>query len=634
MSAPAGRWPSALDAATVAAAGLRLAQPALHDGWVYWLEGRPREGGRVALQRRPVSGGDAEELAPAPASVRTRVHEYGGGAYLACDAGVFFVDDRDGRIWWRKSAGAAGAPVALTTTAGLRFADFAHDPQRTRLVAVVEDHRADPHRPRNSIVAIALSDGAVTELVSGRDFYASPRLAPDGATLAFLAWDLPAMPWDGAELWSVALEASGTPGTLRRRAGPAAFQPAFAAGGALWCSTDVSGRFVLGTVDGVARPDAGRECALPLWNLNMRCFGFADASTVVAASCADGLWQLRALDLATGRWRSLAEDLTQIDHVDAADGRVVALGGGASTPLGVHLFDLARGTREVPVNSTTLALDPRALSAPEAVRFAVDEGSPSSIVVHGLWWPPASVDHVLAVDERPPLLVRCHGGPTAAAASALDVRTLFWTSRGFAVLDVNYRGSWGYGRDYRRALDGAWGEADAVDAVAAAHWAIASGRADPTRIAITGASAGGLTALNASTLQGAPFRSAGSHYGLADLASAMTDTHKFESGYGERLLGPWPAARAVYRDRSPLQRLALGGAPTPTILFQGLDDRIVPPDQSARLVAALRARGGRVELHEYAGEGHGFRRATTITDALERELAFHLGSFDDAGAIR
>jgi acetyl esterase/lipase len=644
----AGRWPSPLDAATVAAAGLRLAQPMQHGGWTYWLEGRPSEDGRVALRRardRDDGALQVEELAPAPLSVRTRVHEYGGGAYLACDAGLFFVAEgvladgrgaREGALWWRKPAdGAALSELELLATVpGLRFADLCWDATRARLLCVIEDLRADPHRPRNLIGAIALDrahgEGAVTELVAGRGFYASPRVSADGATLAFLAWDLPDMPWDGAALHTAPLDAAGAAGTPAVRAGPAAFQPEFAADGALWWSDDAGGRFALAraAAPGAAPrafPDGERECALPLWNLNMRCYAFADARTVVAASVAEGLWALRALDPAAGRWRTLADDLTQLDQVHAADGVAVVLGGGPREPLGVHRFDLARGTRRTLARASSLALDPAALSAPEPVRFAGAGGE-----VHALWWPPASATHALDAGERPPLLLRCHGGPTAAAQSALDARTLYWTTRGFAVLDLNYRGSWGFGRDYRRALDGRWGELDAHDAVAAARWAIASGRADPARVAITGSSAGGLTAVNALALPDAPFRSAAIHYGLAELVSAMTDTHKFEAGYGERLLGPWPAARAVYEARSPLTRLladdgAARGWP-PTLLLQGADDKVVPPDQSARLAEALRARGVAVELRVYPGEGHGFRRATTIVDVLERELAFHLAA--------
>ncbi len=661
----AGRWPSPLAATTVAAAGLRLAQPQQHRGWTYWLEGRPSEGGRVALRRAGPAGASAEppaieELAPAPLSVRSRVHEYGGGAFLACDAGVFFVaeglhegagsvpPDGDGALWWRAEAAvphpdddlALEVDVTLRVLAcvpGLRFADLCWDGARDRLLCVVEDRRIDPHRPRHLIAAIALAPdgprGALTELVSGRSFYASPRLAPDGATLAYLAWDLPEMPWDGAVLHAVALDTAGQPGAPTTLAGPAAFQPEFGPDGALWWSDDADGRFELGRRTGATRtrfPDRGRECALPLWNLGMRSFGLADAARVVAASVADGLWALRVLDPAGGAWRPLADDLTQVEQVHADAGVAVALAGGPAEPLGVHRFDLARGGRETLVRASALALEPAARSRPEPVRFRATDGDE----VHALWWPPASASHALAEGERPPLLLRCHGGPTAAAQSALDPRTLYWTSRGFAVLDLNYRGSWGFGRGYRRALDGRWGELDASDAVDAARWAIASGRADPERIAITGSSAGGLTALNALGRPGAPFRSAAIHYGLAELCSAMTDTHKFEAGYGERLLGPWPAARAIYEARSPLTRVlaapvattgALRGWP-PTLLLQGAADAVVPPDQSTRLADALRARGVRVELVVYPGEGHGFRRAETIVDALERELGFHLAA--------
>lgn len=616
----AGEWPSPLAAATVAAGGLKLAQPSVHGAHAYWLEGRPAEGGRVALMRADARG-DTEEVTPTAASVRSRVHEYGGGAYLACDAGVFYADDALGGQLQRVRGPGRAEP--LTAAPGLRFADLAFDAAQDRLLAVCEDGRADAHRPSHSIVAIGLRDGAITPLVEGRGFYASPRPSPAPLRqLAFLAWDLPAMPWDGAELWLLPLDG----GAARRMAGPAAFQPTWGPDGALWWSDDATGRFVLSR-DARRFPDLERECALPLWNLNMRAFLPLGDGGAIAASVGDGAWALRRLD-AAGRWSALpdTEDLAQVEHVDGAGDRVVVLGGGPRAGLAVHEVDLAAGTRRVLARASSLDLDEGWHGAPIALRFPGGDGGDC----FGRYWPPCSRSHALAPGERPPLLLRCHGGPTAAASSALDARTLWWTTRGWAVLDVDYRGSWGYGREHRRALDGRWGEADAADAVAAARHAIARGLCDPARIAITGSSAGGLTALNALTLDDQPFASAGVHYGLAELVSAMRDTHHFESGYGETLLGPWPAARAAWEARSPLNRVAR--LRTPCILFQGLADRVVPPDQTERIADALRAAGLRVELALYPGEGHGFRAAATIADALERELAFHLASFSAAAA--
>jgi acetyl esterase/lipase len=621
----AGHWPSPLDAAAVAAGGKRLAQPSVHGAHSYWLEGRPADGGRVALMRAARDGG-IEQLSPAGASVKSRVHEYGGGAYLACDAGTFYSDDASGQL---HRALAAGRAAPLTRSPGLRFADLALDAPRARLIAVCEDARTDAHRPTHSLVAIAIADGALTTLVAGRGFYASPRVSPDGATLAFLAWDLPAMPWDGAELHTLALGTDGAAAV--RRAGPAVFQPTWAPDGALWWSDDAGGRFALVRASAGATvrfPDGSRECALPLWNLNMRCFVPDADGGAIAASVADGLWRLRRLD-ADGRWHALssalAAELTQLDHLAGDGARAIVLGGGPRRPLGVHQLDLVSGTARELAQSSSSGLDDAWLPLPDPLRIDTADGGQC----RALYWAPRSARHALGPGERPPLLLRCHGGPTAAASSALDARTLFWTTRGWAVLDLDYRGSWGYGRDYRRALDGRWGELDAADAVAAARHAIGSGLCDPGRIAITGSSAGGLTALNALTLPGHPFASAGIHYGLADLVSAMRDTHQFEAGYGETLLGPWPAARHDWEARSPLARVAR--LRTPCILFQGLDDRVVAPDQTERIAAALHAAGVRVERHCYAGEGHGFRRAETIADALTRELAFHLRNFDAAG---
>jgi dipeptidyl aminopeptidase/acylaminoacyl peptidase len=619
----AGEWPSPLGAAAVAEAGLRLAQPALHDGHAYWLEGRPAERGRVALLRCPLAGGAPEELTPPAASARSRINEYGGGAFLACAAGTFYIDDHDQQVW---RIDAPGRASRLTDAPGLRFADLALDASRARLVAVCEDLRDDPHRPSQRLVAIALAPGrdgagALTELAAGADLYACPRVSPDGATLSFLAWDLPDMPWDGARRWTIDL-ASGSRTAVLAAGGDAAcaFQPGWDARGAAWWADDTSGRFALVRGDGRRFPDGDRECALPLWNLNMRCLAPADGRAPLVASIADGLWQLRELDPARGAWRPLLPELTEVQHLDADPDHALLLAGGADAPLSVIALERATGAARVLRAASALAIAPDDRARAEPVRCPGPGGA-----VHGLWWAPRSARAALAPDERPPLLVRCHGGPTAAAASALDPRTLFWTTRGFAVLDVNYRGSWGYGREHRAALDGAWGEADAEDAVAAARWAIAAGRADPARIAITGSSAGGFTALNALTLPDQPFASAAVHYGIADLTTAMTDTHRFESGYGERLLGPWPGARAIYEQRSPLNRLAR--LATPTLLTCGSDDKVVPPDQAERMAAALAARGVRVELRRYAGEGHSFRAATTVADVLAAELAFHAASF-------
>jgi len=611
----AGEWPSPFGATAVAQGGLKLAQPSLYGDHAYWLEGRPAERGRVALLRHRHDGrGEVEELTPPEVSVRSRINGYGGGAYLACEAGAFFVDDRDQQVWRVEAPGRA---LALSAAPGLRFADLALDAAGAGLIAVCEDGREDPHRPTQRLVAIALDDGALSDLTSGRDFYAYPSLSPDGTTLSFLAWDLPDMPWEGARRWTLDLAS----GALAPTAGAGcAFQPLWGATGQAWWADDAAGRFELVRGDGRRFADGGRECALPLWNLGMRCLVPAGADAMVVASVADGLWQLRRLDAARGSWSTLAPALTQVEHLAGDATRLVVLAGGAAAPLAIVALDLASGASRVLRASTALHIAPDDASAPEPVRIVSAAGT-----VHGLWWAPRNARCALGAGERPPLLVRCHGGPTAAASSACEARTLFWTSRGYALLDLDYRGSWGYGRDYRRALDGAWGEADAEDAVAAARWAIAAGRADPARIAITGSSAGGFTALNALTLPDQPFRSAAIHYGIAELVSAMTGTHRFESGYGERLLGPWPAARAIYEARSPLSRLAR--LATPTLFTQGLADEVVLPDQTERLAAALAARGLRVVVRRYPDEGHGFRAAATVADALASELEFHAGSF-------
>jgi dipeptidyl aminopeptidase/acylaminoacyl peptidase len=610
----AGRWDSPLAPEAIAASGLKLAQPCVAGERLFWLEGRPLERGRVALMQRDAQG--ERETLPGR-SVRSRVYEYGGGAFAVGPTGLAFVDDADQQVWWLPDG---GVPRVLDATPGLRHGDLALDLAHRRVLAIEEDGRADAHRPVHRVIALPLDGGPRQELAAGADFHAAPRVRADGTALCWLEWDAADMPWDATRLMRADLDGSGRPQLAQLVAGGAdesVSQPEWGPDGALWFVSDASGRWQVERIrDGQRQrlTDGEREHGLPAWQLGQRNYGLPDAHTLVVAGTARGLWRVARLDLVSGTRVELATTLTQVDHLHAADGRVVLLAGGPRDALAVLALDHRQDRLDTLRRSTTLTLAADAISEPEAIEVASTAGS-----TWALYHPPRHATRALAPDERPPLVVRCHGGPTAAASSALDARVQAWTTRGFAWCEVNYRGSTGFGRAYRRALDGEWGVIDAADCIAVAHDLVQRGRADPARLAVAGSSAGGYTALRA-LLGTTPFTCGVLQYPVADLVSAMHDTHKFEARYGDRLLGPWPAARAVWEARSPLGRVA--DIRVPVLLAHGDADPVVPIAQSERLVAALHAAGVPGRLERHAGEGHGFRRADTIARVLSAELAF------------
>ncbi|HET6656099.1 MAG TPA: S9 family peptidase [Gammaproteobacteria bacterium] len=614
---PYGSWRSPINADLICAQGDRLAEPRFADGALYWIEGRPAEAGRSVLVRREPDGA-IRDLTPAPYSVRSRVHEYGGGAVTIADGVIYFVNGADQRIY-HHIAGAT--PKPLTADTDCRYADLVYDRARHRLLAVAEDH-ADPARPPdNRLAAIDCDSGAVATLASGADFYSSPRVSPDGTRLAWLSWNHPQMPWNGTELWLADMDGNGQPAAPRQVAGgedESIFQPEFSPAGVLHFVSDRTDWWNLYRLNGdSAEPLADRsaEFGRPQWQFNMCTYGFADADTVVACYTQDGVWHVAEID-ADRRFRVLRLPYTTIEHLDAVDGQAVLLAASPRTAASIVLLDCNTGIA-TPARATDGAADVEAyLSIAQPLTFATSDGATS----HALYYPPHNPDHVAARDERPPLLVKCHGGPTAAADSSLDLKIQYWTSRGFAVLDVNYRGSTGYGRPYRRQLEGQWGIVDVTDCLDGARHLVDTGRADRARLAIRGSSAGGYTVLAALTFNDL-FTAGTSYYGISDLETAMTDTHKFESRYGDRLIGPWPAARETYHRRSPARHAARVNCPV--IFFQGLKDRVVPPSQMERMATSLAARGVPVAALTFADEAHGFRAAAAIRATLEAELSFY-----------
>ncbi len=432
------------------------------------------------------------------------------------------------------------------------------------------------------------------------------------------------MPWDGTELWLADLDANGLPGPARRIAGGrdvSVFQPEWSPDGVLHFVADPTGWWTLyrwtGEVaEGVAPPRADVELGRPLWQFGMTTYGFAGNGDIIAMIAHRGEWRVERLDMADASWRQVELPYVDFDYLCVSGRRAAFVGTGDTTPAVLVLADLSDGSVEMLRSSAQFTVESGYVSAGRAVEFPTAGGE----VAHGFFYPPCNRDFVPPDGALPPLIVKIHGGPTSQARRGFALKIQYWTSRGFALLDVNYRGSTGFGTAFRRKLDGLWGVADVEDCVAGAGWLAGQGLVDSGRMIITGGSAGGYTVLAALAFHDL-FKAGASHYGIGDLMALADDTHKFESRYLDRLVGPLPEAEAVWRERSPINHV--DGLNCPVIFFQGLDDRVVPPNQAEAMVAALKAKGIRVAYVPFAGEGHGFRRAENIKRALEGELYFY-----------
>ena len=613
---PYGSWPSPLTASRVTAGALRLDHIQLDGEDVYWVEGRASEGGRYVIVRRTAEGA-ITDVTPTVFNVRTRVHEYGGAAYTVERGTIYFANFADQRIY-RQRPGAVPEPI---TAEGGFYADFRVDRTRDRLISVREDH-SKAGEAINTIVAIG---GGETVLVSGADFYSDPIVSPDGASLAWLQWHHPNMPWDGTELCVARFETDGTLGPARTIAGGATesiFQPEWSPDGTLYFVSDRSGwwnlhRLLNGEVEVVHAMAA--EFGKPQWTFSMATYAFISAERIAATYTQDGRWQLALIDTRSRTCAPVPLPVQPLESVHATADAIYFIGGSATEANAITRLALADRSTEVLRSASAERIEPAWISVPEAITFTA-----AGRDVHAFYYPPVNPEVTAPAGERPPLLVLTHGGPTGASSDVLDSKVQFWTSRGFAVLDINYSGSTGYGRAYRERLNGQWGIADVTDAVGGAEAMVAAGKADPARLAIRGGSAGGYTTLAALTFHQV-FNAGASYYGISDLEVLQQDTHKFESRYNESLIGPYPAAREVYVARSPIHftdRLSC-----PIILFQGLDDKVVPPNQSEMMAAAVRKKGLKVKYVTFEGEQHGFRKAENIIRALEEELAFYRDVF-------
>jgi dipeptidyl aminopeptidase/acylaminoacyl peptidase len=610
---PYGAWASAVTAASLAAGAVTLSDVRVFEGQVYWLETRPAEGGRVVVMT--LSGGEVRQLTPEGFNARTRVHEYGGAPYFLAPDGLWFSNFRDQKLY-RQATGAE--PQAMTAD-GYRYADAIPLPGGG-LISVREDH-SDPANVRNTLVHLSGQAGEAGEvLFDDSDFVAYPRLSPDGRRLAWVAWDFPAMPWDATRLYVADLGDAGLDRSRIVAGGPgiSVLEPRWAADGTLTWLSDESGFWNLYDDHGGARRailPRDAEFGGPPWSFGRSNYAVVGGKIVAAVRGSSGE-SLLLIDRTAGTATALSIPYA-LSFVQALDAkRIVAVGQSPTSPGALVMVDVTTGGVEVAREASEAVLPRRDIAVAERIQFSGAGGE----TTHALFYPPTNADFHAPAGEKPPLIVQAHGGPTSAASSALNLGVQYWTSRGFAVVDVDYGGSTGYGRAYRERLKGAWGVVDVDDVIAAARFLADGGRVDAKRLAIHGSSAGGFTVL-AALARSDVFAAGGDFYGVADLSVLAREAHKFESRYMDSLVGPWPAAAATYRARSPINDLDRFASPL--LILQGAEDPIVPPNQARMIRDALRARGVPVACIEFEGEGHGFRRAENITRAKEVELYFY-----------
>ncbi|HTX31275.1 MAG TPA: prolyl oligopeptidase family serine peptidase [Solirubrobacteraceae bacterium] len=624
-----GSWPTPITSEAVVADAVRLAEVAADEGAVIWSEGRPAEAGRTALVRRDPDG-TLTELLPEDLNARTAVHEYGGGAWWARGGVVWFANWSDQRLYRRDPATRECTPLTPEPEVprGDRYADGAVSPDGSWMVCVREHHPPDGRGAidvRNEIVRLDAGEPSPGEvLVSGPDFVSNPRFSPDGQSLCWLEWDHPNMPWDGTRLMVRDL-ASGEERQIAGGAEESVSEPQWRPDGSLTFISDRSEWWNLyrHSPDGQVEPltEIEAEIGTPQWVFGVSRYEFLDDGRILFARSRDGFDGL-AVRWTDGGVADLKLPFTLVRSLAAAGGSSVVVVAGSTTEeacvsqvtlpeAGGAELQTLRPSRDL----TELGVDPEYISIPESLDFP-SAGRTS----HALLYPPRNPSHEPLEGELPPLYVHVHGGPTSSARSELSLDVQYLTSRGFVVIDLNYGGSTGYGRPYRELLNGSWGIVDVEDAAAVARHLAEAGRVDPQRMCIGGGSAGGFTTLACLARTDTPFGAGGDLYGVADLEALTEDTHKFESRYLDRMVGPYPEAREIYRERSPIYHV--DDFSRPLIVLQGLEDEVVPPNQATMIVDALRAKQVPVAYVAFAGEQHGFRQAANIRRALDSELSF------------
>jgi len=616
--APYGSWISPITADIITAKTIGFVEHCIDGEDIYWSESRPLEDGRYVIMRRTPYG-NITECTPPDFYVRTRVHEYGGGAFTVVDHTIYFCNFKDQRLY-RQPIG--GEPELLTPQEGYRYADLIIDKKRTRIICVREDHIKEGEAV-NTIVSVDLNEGNNGKiLVEGNNFYSSPRLSPNGNKLAWLTWNHPNMPWDGCELWVADVMEDGALQNANLVAGSATesiFQPGWSPDGILHFVAEPTGWWNLycwkdGKVEALYPMEA--EFGMPQWIFGMSTYGFTSENNILCTYTKNGMWYLALLDINNKTFTPIENTFSETFFLQCGKGFAAFFGSSSTQPWTLVKMDFRTNKIDPIKQAFEVAVDTEYLSNAQPISFPTTNGK----TAHAIYYAPQNKDYGAPENEHPPLLVISHGGPTSATGTTLNYDIQYWTSRGFAVLDVNYGGSTGYGREYRQRLNGNWGIVDVDDCCNAALYLVRESLADENRLAIRGGSAGGYTTLACLAFRDV-FKAGASHFGISDLEALAKDTHKFESRYLDSLIGAYPERKDLYYERSPINFIQNFNCPI--ILFQGDEDMIVPPSQSQKMFEAIRAKEIPTAYVLFEGEQHGFRKAASIKRALKGELYFY-----------
>jgi dipeptidyl aminopeptidase/acylaminoacyl peptidase len=599
-----------------------LGQIQIDQNQIYWTEGRPSETGRTALMNWSTRAGSSE-LSQASHDIRTRAHEYGGGAFTTQNGRKFYIQNSDQQVYELLEDGNSNK---ITNAEKFRYADAVVDENRNLIYVVGEDH-SNPDDIQNVILRVSLDGSGKQDIIaSGHDFYSNPEISPDGQQLLFLAWDHPNMPWDGTQLWLSDLDESGNIENLQVIAGGAEesiFQPLWDPNGNFYYISDKSGWWNIyeySAEDHRCLLSKDAEFGLPQWVFGMSTYAVLGPGRLVSTYRDLNGSHLILIDAQKNEWVEIDVPYSDIDQVRGSGKLIAFIGSSADRSSEIVVMDIESNEKYVLRCSSENDMESKNISRPELITFEPRPGE----ATYGWYYPPTNSAFEAPADEKPPLIVLSHGGPTSYSPGSFSPIKQYWTTRGFAIVDVNYSGSTGYGREYRKRLNGNWGIRDVEDCAAAALHLVEEGKVDSNRLFIKGGSAGGYTTLTALTFMDV-FKAGASYYGVGDLESLAKDTHKFESRYLDKLVGEYPKEKRLYQDRSPINHT--DQLDCPVIFLQGLDDPVVPPNQAEKMLAALKVKGIPVAYIPFEGESHGFRQASTIVKAIESEFYFYTKIF-------
>ena len=613
---PYGFWPSTITSDYLTAQSVRYSELKLHADKIYWLENRPHEKGRsvlVCYENEAVY-----ELLPSSFSVRTRAQEYGGSCYCLAENIIYFVNDQDQAVYQFNQD--TQQSQQISPNGPYRYADLMIDDKHQQLIAVREHYHDKNTHPLSEIIAINLHDHSLTIVVTGDDFYSNPQVSPCGNYFSYLSWNHPQMPWDGSCCYLSHLDAKGNIVSTQLIAGSTTesiFQPQWSPSGQLYFVSDRNNWWNIYAWDDnkihcIHQMNA--EFATPQWVFGMSTYGFLDDTKIFCCYTQNGQWNLAIINTNTRQFTSIENNFCDISGVVTNNHQAAFI---ATTATETNRIFLYKEGKINAITHTKQNVKSADIAKVQPITFPTDNNE----TAYGFYYPPTNSLYSMD-NKKPPLIILCHGGPTGACETGFNPKIQFWTSRGFAVIDVNYHGSTGYGKQYRDSLKNNWGIKDVADVCRAAEYAISQHWADPHNIIIRGSSAGGFTVLAALTFSDT-FSLGCSLYGIGDLEALAKDTHKFEAHYLDQLIGPYPEAKNTYQQRSPIHHTEKLNCPV--IFFQGLKDKVVPPDQAEAMVKALQKKNIAVEYITFAEEGHGFRQADNIKILYEKELAFYRG---------